>query len=63
MYSHVLSLVRMVGVNARSVADVKMFNDIFSDCAEDYKEVKLEGLRMGYPKNFWEDLGEEVDLK
>ncbi|CAL8463001.1 g2535 [Coccomyxa elongata] len=48
------------GVNARSVADVKLFNDIFSDCPKAYREVKVDGLRMGYPKNFWEDLGAET---
>ncbi len=50
------------GVNARSVADVKLFNDIFSDCPKAYQEVKVGGLRVGYPKNFWEDLGEEVSI-
>ena len=42
------------------MADVKLFNNIFSDCGKDYKHVSLGGLRIGYPKNFWEDLGEEV---
>lgn len=50
----------VAGVNARSIADVKLFNNIYSDCDKSYKEVKLEGLRIGYPKNFWDDLGEEV---
>ncbi|EIE27340.1 amidase signature enzyme [Coccomyxa subellipsoidea C-169] len=49
-----------VGVNSRSVSDVKLFNDIFSDCDKSYKAVKVEGLRIGYPKNFWEDIGEET---
>ncbi len=48
------------GVNARSMADVKLFNSIFSDCEKDYKDVSLGSLRIGFPKNFWEDLGEEV---
>ncbi len=43
------------------MADVKLLNNIFSDCGKDYKHVSLGGLRIGYPKNFWEDLGEEVD--
>ena len=49
-------------MNARSVTDVKLFNDIFSDCDKAYKEIKLDGLRIGYPKNFWEDIGEEVSV-
>ncbi len=50
------------GVNSRSVSDVKLFNNIFSDCDKSYKAVKVDGLRIGYPKNFWEDIGEEVSL-
>ena len=37
-----------------------LFNTIFSDCSEGYPEVDLKGMRMGYPTNFWQDLGEEV---
>ena len=44
------------------MADVRLFNDIFSDCPKAYREVLVEGLRMGYPRNFWEDLGEEVSI-
>ncbi|CAK0784780.1 hypothetical protein CVIRNUC_007984 [Coccomyxa viridis] len=49
-----------VGVVARSVRDVMLFNTIFSDCSEGYPEVDLKGMRMGYPTNFWQDLGEET---
>ena len=42
------------------MADVMLFNSIFSDCSEGYPEVALKGMRMGYPTNFWADLGEEV---
>ena len=45
---------------ARTVTDVMLFNSIFSDCTEVYPEVELKGMRMGYPTNFWADLGEEV---
>ena len=50
----------MAGVNARSVADVKLFNDIFTDCDKSYRSVELGKLRLGYPTNFWADLGLEV---
>ena len=48
------------GVNARSVADVKLFNDIFSECGRGYSTLAAEGLRVGFPRNFWEDIGEEA---
>ena len=37
-----------------------LFNSIFSNCSEGYPELELKGMRMGYPTNFWADLGEEV---
>ena len=48
------------GVNARSMADVKLFNRLFSDCGAAYRPLAAQGLRVGYPRNFWEDLGWEV---
>ena len=45
---------------ARTVSDVALFNALFSDCQEAYPDVELKGLRVGYPTNFWADLGEEV---
>ena len=42
------------------MADIKLFNTLFSDCGSAYKPVAVSGLRVGYPQNFWEDLGEEV---
>lgn len=48
------------GVIARTVSDVAFFNALFSDCQEAYPEVGLKGLRVGYPTNFWADLGDEV---
>lgn len=42
------------------MADVKLFNDIFSDCDRSYKAVEPDGLRVGYPTNFWKDIGHEV---
>ena len=52
------------GVNARSMADVMLFNDIFSECSKTkaYSSVVPKGLRVGYPRNFWNDTGEEVRL-
>ena len=48
------------GVIARTVSDVALFNSLFSDCQDAYPDVELQGLRMGYPTNFWADLGDEV---
>ena len=48
------------GVIARTVSDVMLFNSLFSDCSEAYPEVELKGMRIGYPTNFWADLGDEV---
>jgi len=48
------------GVIARTVGDVMLFNSLFSDCHDEHPDVELEGLRVGYPTNFWADLGEEV---
>ena len=42
------------------MADVKLFNSLFSDCSTAYQPVTAKGLRVGYPRNFWEDLGWEV---
>ena len=39
-----------------------LFNSLFSDCQEVYPDVELKGLRMGYPTNFWADLGDEVSI-
>ena len=48
------------GVNAHSVTDVKLLNSIFTDCAKDYKSINVKELRLGYPINFWKDIGDEV---
>ena len=42
------------------MADVMLFNSIFSDCSTAYSPVTVQGLRVGYPKNLWVDVGEEV---
>ena len=44
------------------MADVKLFNSIFSDCGSAYSPVTVEGLRVGFPQNYWEDVGEEASL-
>ena len=46
--------------NARTAADVKLFNSICSDCGSSYKPVQLTKLRVSVPANFWQGLGEEV---
>ena len=52
----------MQGVNAHSVTDVKLLNSIFTDCAKDYSRIDAKTLRLGYPINFWKDIGAEVRL-
>ncbi|CAL5224479.1 g7172 [Coccomyxa viridis] len=49
-----------VGVNARTVSDVKLLNNIFSDGPKEYKDVDVSTLRLGYPVNFWRDVGDET---
>jgi hypothetical protein len=44
------------------MADIKLFNTLFSDCSSANRPVNVKGLRVGYPINFWEDVGEEVGL-
>ena len=50
----------MPGVNAHSVTDVKLLNSIFTDCTKDYSSINIKELRLGYPINFWKDIGDEV---
>lgn len=47
---------------ARSVEDVIMFDDIFSECNANSsrQEIQLNGTRLGYPINYWEDLDPKV---
>ena len=52
-----------LGVNARTVSDVKLLNNIFSDGPKEYKDVDVSTLRLGYPVNFWRDVGDEVCLQ
>ena len=50
------------GVMARTVEDVIMFDDIFSECKGSRQEIQLNGSRLGYPVNYWEDLDTKVKL-
>ena len=45
---------------ARTVEDVIMFDNIFSDCRGSRKEIQLNGSRLGFPVNYWEDLDNKV---
>lgn len=46
---------------ARTVADVILFDDIFSDCNSSRQEIQLNGTRLGYPLNYWEGLDAKVN--
>lgn len=48
------------GVMARTVADIALFNSIFSTCNTTLPNVSLAGYRIGYPTNWWANLGTEV---
>ena len=50
----------VAGLIARTVEDIQFLDAIFNDCPRTDQDVSLEGLRIGYPYNWWDDLGEEV---
>ena len=50
------------GVIARTVEDVILFDDIFSECRGSRQEIQLNGTRLGYPVNYWQDLDTKVKL-
>ena len=50
----------VAGLIARTVEDVQFLDAIFNDCPRTDQAVSLEGMRIGYPYNWWDDLGEEV---
>lgn len=45
---------------ARSVADVEFLDAIINDCHSKRKDVEMNGLRIGYPREWWADLSDEV---
>ncbi|DBA70792.1 TPA: hypothetical protein ACH3X2_011685 [Trebouxia sp. C0005] len=45
-----------VGVMARTVKDVILFDSIFSDCHFPRPDLVLKGTRLGYPVNYWKGL-------
>ncbi|KAK9812686.1 hypothetical protein WJX72_002003 [[Myrmecia] bisecta] len=50
-----------VGVMAREVADVSLFNAIFSDCHKGYSDVTLKGLKIGYSLTHWANVTAEIN--
>ena len=55
-----VDVLNCVGVIARTVTDVKILNSIFSDGPKQYKSIDVSKLRLGYPINIWQDVGDEV---
>ena len=45
---------------ARTVEDVIIFDNIFSDCHYSRPPIELEGYRLGYPTNYWRGLDARV---
>ena len=50
----------IAGLMARSVADIQFLDSILSDCPKEAHNVSLSGLRIGYPREWWSDVGQEV---
>ena len=50
-----------VGVMARHVSDVILFDKIFSSCPREYPSVSLEGMRIGFPSQWWAEVGSEAE--
>lgn len=48
------------GLMARSVEDVEFLDRTLNNCSRPRKDVQLEGLRVGYPREWWHDTGDEV---
>ena len=48
---------------ARTVEDVIMFDNIFSECNYSRQEIELNGSRIGYPVNYWEGLDVKASSK
>ena len=53
-----------VGTMARSVADIIMFDDIYSDCLPEKRPPvpDVKGLRIGMPRQWWTDLDPEASF-
>lgn len=45
---------------ARSVEDIQFLDKVLSDCPNTEQNLDLEGLNIGYPREWWQDLGREV---
>lgn len=55
-------MVFFAGVMARSMDDIIMYDELFSDCPRPGTESiqKLNGLRLGFPHQLWQDLDADV---
>ena len=51
---------RAAGLMARSVGDVKLLDTVLNSCSRKDRNITLKGLRLGYPVNWWQDIGQEV---
>ena len=51
-----------VGTMSRSVEDIILFDDIFSDCLPKARPAvpSMQGLRLGLPRQWWEGLDPQV---
>jgi len=45
---------------ARSVADIQFLDTIFNRCPRKDTEIDLRGYKIGYPREWWHDIGDEV---
>lgn len=55
-------MVLFAGVMARSMDDIIMYDELFSDCPRPGTASiqKLTGLRLGFPHQLWQDLDDDV---
>lgn len=52
----------MTGLIARSVADIRFLDTIFNQCPRKDTNIELNGYRIGYPREWFQDIGDEVWL-
>lgn len=50
------------GLIARTVADVKFLDTVFSNCPRVDAEIDLDGYRIGIAREWFLDLGDEVSM-
>jgi hypothetical protein len=50
----------VAGLIARSVADIQFLDTIFNKCPRTDSNIDLRGYKIGYPREWWNDIGDEA---